>query len=116
MARRWIGLDGLFSPRTVVVADDRTPPVEPNPLLNPAGRHRLELASPEIWWPLIQKVPDSEVAQQIVSVATHVAQSHDAAFGVDPLRHAAEESIGRAGAGHVWQQVAERCSPPRPMW
>ena len=109
VARSWVGLPGLFSSRTVVAAADRTTPIEPNPLLNPAGRHRLELASPDVWWPIVTQIPDSDITEHISSVAARVAATHDAAFGHDPLRQAAVEAIGRSsGVGHVWQQVAER--------
>ncbi|MFW0153842.1 hypothetical protein ACNUDN_29175 [Mycobacterium sp. smrl_JER01] len=45
VARAWLGLDGLFTRPTVVVADEQTS-VAPNPVLDQAGRHRLAVASP----------------------------------------------------------------------
>jgi len=107
VARHYLGLDGLFSPRTVVVADDKTV-IDPNPLRNPAGRHRLELASPEGWWPQVQAIPEAEIAERIRGVAGWVADTHDQAFGADPLRAAAVEQIGRGGGDHVWHEIEQR--------
>lgn len=107
VARHYLGLDGLFSSRTVVVADDKTV-IDPNPLRNPAGRHRLELASLEGWWPQIQSIPEAEIAERIRGVASWVADTHDQAFGVDPLRASAVEQIGRSGGNHLWNEVEQR--------
>lgn len=107
VARHYLGLDGLFSPRTVVVADDKTI-IDPNPLHNPAGRHRLEIASPEGWWPQVQTIPETDIGARISGVASWVADTHDQAFGVDPLRAAAVAQIGRAGGDHVWHEVEQR--------
>lgn len=107
VARHYLGLDGLFSTRTVVVADDKTV-IDPNPLRNPAGRHRLELASPDSWWPQVQSIPEAEIAERIRGVASWVADTHDQAFGADPLRAAAVEHIGRSGGDHLWHEVEQR--------
>lgn len=107
VARHYLGLDGLFSERTVVVADDKTV-IDPNPLRDPAGRHRLELASPEGWWPQVQTIPEAEIAERIRGVASWVADTHDQAFGADPLRTAAVEHIGRSGGDHLWHEVEQR--------
>ena len=107
VARHYLGLDGLFSERTVVVADDKTV-IDPNPLRNPAGRHRLELASPEGWWPQVQTIPEAEIAERIRGVASWVSDTHDKAFGADPLRAAAVEQIGRSGGDHMWHEVEQR--------
>lgn len=107
VARHYLGLDGLFSPRTVVVADDKTI-IDPNPLHNPAGRHRLEIASPDGWWPQVQTIPETDIGARISGVASWVADTHDQAFGIDPLRAAAVAQIGRAGGDHVWHEVEQR--------
>jgi hypothetical protein len=107
VARHYLGLDGLFSPRTVVVADDKTI-IDPNPLHNPAGRHRLEIASPDGWWPQVQTIPETDIGARIGGVASWVADTHDQAFGIDPLRAAAVAQIGRAGGDHVWHEVEQR--------
>jgi hypothetical protein len=107
VARHYLGLDGLFSPHTVVVADDKTI-IDPNPLHNPVGRHRLALASPDGWWPQVQTIPEADIAARISGVASWVADTHDQAFGIDPLRAAAVAQIGRAGGDHVWHEVEQR--------
>jgi hypothetical protein len=107
VARHYLGLDGLFSKRTVVVADDGVV-ADQNPLRDPAGHHRLEVASPDHWWPRVQNVPDDEIAHWIRTVAETAADAHDQAFGPDPLRATAVEHIGRAGSNEIRDAVAER--------
>lgn len=118
VAREWLGLHGLFSKRTVLVADDQTV-VEPNPVLNPAGRHRLQMASPNGWWAQVQTIPDADIPARIRDLAAHVAQVHDEAFGVHDvgdeqkfggraLRAIAVEQIGRPGGEAVWQAVEQQ--------
>lgn len=118
VAREWLGLHGLFSKRTVLVADDQTV-VEPNPVLNPAGRHRLQMASPNGWWAQVQAIPDADIPARIRDLAAHVAQVHDEAFGVHDvgdeqkfggraLRAIAVEQIGRPGGEAVWQAVEQQ--------
>lgn len=120
VARRWLGLHSLFSKRTVVVADEQSSIVAPNPLRNPVGRHRLLLASPG-GWAQVQAVPDSAVLARIVDLAAYVGQVHDQAYGAqdiigadgqvvaaDPeLRCNAVEQIGQPGGEDVWSAVAQ---------
>lgn len=117
VARKWLGLQGLFGRGTVLAADDETV-VSPNPVLNPDGRHRLELASPDRWWAQVQAIPEADIATRIRDLAGHVAQAHDAAFGVHDadsqnfggraLRVAAVEQIGRPGGEAVWHAVEQQ--------
>lgn len=117
VARKWLGLQGLFGRGTVLAADDETV-VSPNPVLNPDGRHRLELASPDRWWAQVQAIPEADIATRIRDLADHVAQAHDAAFGVHDadsqnfggraLRVAAVEQIGRPGGEAVWHAVEQQ--------
>lgn len=120
VARRWLGLSSLFSKRTVVVADEQSSIVPPNPLRNPAGRHRLLLASPE-GWAQVQAVPDGDVLGRMVDLAAYVGQVHDQTYGAqdiigadgqviaaDPLlRCRAVEQIGQSGGEDVWSAVAQ---------
>ncbi len=117
VAREWLGLQGLFDRRTVLAADDEMV-VDPNPVLDPAGRHRLQLASPGGWWTQVQRVPDEDVATRIRDLVAHVAHAHDEAFGVHDvdsrqfggraLRSAAVEQVGRPGGEFVWQAVEQQ--------
>lgn len=117
VAREWLGLQGLFGPRTALAADDETV-VEPNPVFDPAGLHRLQVASPDTWWPQVQDIPEQDIATRIRDLAGHVAQAHDDAFGVHDvdsqqfggraLRSAAVEQIGRPGGDLVWQAVEQQ--------
>lgn len=120
VARRWLGLDSLFSRRTVVVADEQASVVAPNPVRNPAGRHRLFLASPG-GWAHVQAVPDGQVLSRMVDLAAYVGQVHDQTYGLqdiigadgqviagDPeLRCKAVERIGQLGGDDVWSAVAQ---------
>lgn len=120
VARRWLGLSSLFSKRTVVVADEQSSIVPPNPLRNPAGRHRLLLASPG-GWAQVQAVRDGDVLTRMVDLAAYVGQVHDQTYGVqdiigadgqvvagDPLlRCKAVEQIGQPDGEDVWSAVAQ---------
>lgn len=108
------GLDGWFDRGTTVVADEGQHVIIPNPLLDPAGRHRLLLASPGDWdW--VQSVPDSDVYAEVRRLAAWVVDRHNEFFteqwhsgvagaegaqaaGPDArLRSAALAQIGRGG-------------------
>ncbi|MBU8834479.1 hypothetical protein KL858_34255 [Mycolicibacterium goodii] len=127
VARHWLGLDVLFPKPTVLAADDQTTAVTPNPVLDPterarlAGRHRLEVASPE-YWAQVCAIPESDIAAQIHTVAENVVHDHDAAvtpallaalgqvFGDVPpappgLRPHVLAQIGQPGGEAVWQAV-----------
>lgn len=104
VARHYLGLAALFAKHTVVVADDKAA-VDQNPLRNPAGRHRLEIASPDYWWPKVQAIPEDEIPANIRYVASTVAESHDRNFGVDVLRTSVIEQIGRPGGEQLWEAV-----------
>lgn len=120
VARQWLGLHSLFSKRTVVVADPQVSIVPPNPLMNPAGRHRLLLASPERW-ASVQAVADGDVLARMRRLAEYVGMEHDVkgfAVGAVPagdgpwtagtpdLRLRAVEQIGQPGGDEVWAAVA----------
>lgn len=117
VAREWLGLQGLFDRRTVLAADDEMV-VDPNPVLDPSGLHRLQLASPDGWWQQVQEIPEQDIATRIRDLAAHVAQAHDEAFGVHDvdsqqfggraLRSAAVEQVGRPGGEAVWQSVEQQ--------
>lgn len=73
------GLDGWFDRGTTVVADEGQHVIIPNPLLDPAGRHRLLLASPRDWeW--VQSVPDSDVYAEVRRLAAWVVDRHNEFF------------------------------------
>jgi hypothetical protein len=115
VAREWLGIQGLFGQRTMVAVDDQTVVVDPNPVRNPAGRHRLQMASPAGWWAQVQAIPEADIPTRIHDLATHVAQVHDQAFGLQnddaqqfggrALRGLAVEQIGRPGGEAVWDAV-----------
>lgn len=123
VARQWTGLAALFGRDTVIAADDH-PTIwgdeDPNPLRNPAGRHRLAVAAPDAWaW--VQAVPDGEVLGRMRAVAAHVAAVHDQTYipidiigadgpipGDPALRGNAVGQIGRDGGAAVRSAVEEQ--------
>lgn len=121
VARRGAGLDSLFSHRTVVVADEQASIVAPNPVRNPAGRHRLELAVSD-GWAQVQAVPASEVLARMFALAVYVGRVHDEKHAVQntigadgkpiagnpELRLHAVEQIGQPGGEAVWSAVADQ--------
>lgn len=123
VARQWTGLAALFGRDTVIAADDH-PTIwgddDPNPLRNPAGRHRLAVVAPHAWaW--VQAVPDGEVLGRIGAVAAHVAMVHDQTYspidiigadgpipGDPALRGNAVGQIGRDGGGAAVRSAVEQ--------
>lgn len=122
VARRWSGLDALFPKPTVVAADDQVTVAPPNLVLDPACRHRLEVASPTYFWAQVCAIGESDIAAQIRTVAENVVQAHDEAvtpavlaelsqvLGGAPtvppdLRSRVLAQIGQPGGEAVWQAV-----------
>ncbi|MBZ4575436.1 hypothetical protein GBQ13_20600 [Mycobacterium avium subsp. hominissuis] len=123
VARQWTGLAALFGRDTVIAADDH-PTIwgddDPNPLRNPAGRHRLAVVAPDAWaW--VQAVPDGEVLGRMGAVAAHVAAVHDQTYspidiigadgpipGDPALRGNAVGQIGRDGGGAAVRSAVEQ--------
>jgi hypothetical protein len=70
------------------------PPPDPNPLVDPRGRHRLQVVSPDDWWPEVVATPADQCAVAIRQVAVAVAGAHDARWP-HPVRAAAVGQIGR---------------------
>jgi hypothetical protein len=104
------GLDSLFAgTATMVVAVQDSPPPQPNPLRSPAGRHRLLVASPDLWWQWVAAVPEDELASRIREIALSVAAAHDA-VDPDPLRALAVAQIGRGRAAAVDAELADRAA------
>lgn len=84
---------------TVVVSLAGVPAPYPNPLADSSiGRHRLEVLSPDEWWPVVVALPDEQVAAAVAQVAATVAQAYRGVGGADAdrLRAAAVSQIGRA--------------------
>lgn len=120
VARQWTGLAALFGRDTVIAADDHPTIMDPNPLRNPAGRHRLAVVAPHAWaW--VQAVPDGEVLGRMRAVAAHVAAVHDQTYspidiigadgpipGDPALRGNAVGQIGRDGGAAVWSAVEQQ--------
>lgn len=122
VARHWSGLDALFPKPTVVAADDQVTVSPPNLVLDPACRHRLEVASPTYFWTQVCAIPESDIAAQIRVVAEGVVEAHDTAvtpavlaelsrvLGGAPtvppdLRSRVLAQIGQPGGEAVWQAV-----------
>ncbi|TXH08421.1 MAG: hypothetical protein E6R04_10765 [Spirochaetes bacterium] len=118
VARQWLGLSSLFSKRTVVVADPQIGIVPPNPLMNPAGRHRLLVASPKRW-AVVQAVPENDVLARMTKLAAHIEAAHKGSPVVDvpamdglptpgdpDLRRKAVAQIGQPGGEDIWEAVA----------
>lgn len=121
VAKQWTGLAALFGPDTVIVAEDHPTIMDPNPLRNPAGRHRLAVAGGYAWdW--VQVVPEDELLGRMSAVAGHVAAVHDPTYEVvaiqgaggqeipadTALRRNAVGQIGRDGGSAVWAAVEEQ--------
>lgn len=97
------GLPGRFDRQVVVVADETDHVIIPNPLHEPKGRHRLELAAPEHWqW--VMSVPEEHIEAEVREVAALVVEQHDHMFEQWPgndemakLRAVALAQVGREG-------------------
>lgn len=109
------GMPGWFGRGVVLAADEASRVIIPNPLHEPGGRHRLELAAPEHWrW--VMSLPDEVLAEEIQAVAQWLAAEHDQMFAQWPdaaadakLRALALSQIGReGGAGDVKQLLAAK--------
>ncbi|MCV6991814.1 hypothetical protein H7I87_18385 [Mycobacterium timonense] len=114
VARHRLGLAALFAKHTVIVADDKAVvDHNHNPLRNPAGRHRLQVASPDDGWPWVQAIPEDKIAATMRYVASWVAESHDRAFGVDGLRGTTVQQISRSGGDELWAAVGMKMHKQR---
>ncbi|QSN49785.1 hypothetical protein I3U33_27020 (plasmid) [Mycobacteroides abscessus subsp. abscessus] len=97
------GLPGWFDRQVVVVADETDHVIIPNPLHEPKGRHRLELAAPEHWqW--VMSVPEEHIEAEVREVAAWLVEQHDHMFANWPdndemakLRAVALAQVGREG-------------------
>ncbi|KRQ23332.1 MULTISPECIES: hypothetical protein [unclassified Mycobacteroides] len=97
------GLPGWFDRQVVVVADETDHVIIPNPLHEPKGRHRLEIAAPEHWqW--VMSVPEEHIEAEVREVAGWLVEQHDHMFEQWPgndemakLRAAALAQVGREG-------------------
>lgn len=97
------GLPGWFDRQVVVVADESDHVIIPNPLHEPKGRHRLEIAAPEHWqW--VMSVPEEHIEAEVRKVAGWIVEQHDHMFEQWPgndemakLRAAALAQVGREG-------------------
>lgn len=97
------GLPGWFDRQVVIVADETDHVIIPNPLHEPKGRHRLELAAPEHWqWVL--SVPEEHIEAEVREVAAWLVEQHDHMFANWPdndemakLRAVALAQVGREG-------------------
>ncbi|WP_225345521.1 hypothetical protein [Mycobacterium avium] len=109
------GMPGWFGRDVVLAADEASRVIIPNPLHEPGGRHRLELAAPEHWrW--VMSLPDEVLAEEVQAVAQWLVGEHDQMFAQWPdaaadakLRALALSQIGReGGAGDVKQLLAAK--------
>jgi hypothetical protein len=101
VARAWhAGMPGWFAKGVVLAADEADHVIIPNPLLDPTGQHRLEVAAPgEAQW--VRGVPDEQIANEIYSIAGWLVERHnqyfDDAADAD-LRSKALAQFGRTGS------------------
>ncbi len=109
------GMPGWFGRDVVLAADEASRVIIPNPLHEPGGRHRLELAAPEHWrW--VMSLPDAVLPEEVQAVAQWLVGEHDQMFAQWPdaaadakLRALALSQIGReGGAGDVKQLLAAK--------
>lgn len=109
------GMPGWFGRGVVLAADEASRVIIPNPLHEPGGRHRLELAAPEHWrW--VMSLPDAVLPEEVQAVAQWLVGEHDQMFAQWPdaaedakLRALALSQIGReGGAGDVKQLLAAK--------
>ncbi|MCA2240011.1 hypothetical protein JF737_20270 [Mycobacterium avium] len=109
------GMPGWFGRDVVLAADEASRVIIPNPLHEPGGRHRLELAAPEHWrW--VMSLPDAVLPEEVQAVAQWLVGEHDQMFAQWPdaaadakLRALAVSQIGReGGAGDVKQLLAAK--------
>lgn len=101
VARAWhSGMPGWFAKGVVLAADEADHVIVPNPLLDPSGRHRLEVAAPgEAQW--VRSVPDDQLSNEIHSIAGWLVERHNQYFddAVDAeLRSTALAQFGRSGS------------------
>lgn len=109
------GMPGWFGRDVVLAADEASRVIIPNPLHEPGGRHRLELAAPEHWrW--VMSLADAVLPEEVQAVAQWLVGEHDQMFAQWPdaaedakLRDLALSQIGReGGAGDVKQLLAAK--------
>jgi hypothetical protein len=104
IARAWEpGLAGWFDRSVVLAADEGAHVIIPNPLLDPAGQHRLELAAPDdaAW---VRSLPADDLPGHVRTIAEWLVDQHNYYFAgqVDAdsdaqLRLTALAHIGRTG-------------------
>ncbi len=129
-------LHALFPRETVLVACSGVTPPDPNPLMNRAGRHRLQVSSPDAWWPEVVATPADQFGVAIRQVVAAVVEGHDAAGTPNALLRAAvveqlrrgtrptpellaalRDEVGEARIQMIWARGPAAPTPPlQPGW